>query len=238
MPNPHRYHFNVNIDQFRSLPKDAFEGHEFIVIKPTEKLSSLEEICHTCLESADDIFEKVPGFGNDQIQPNWALNYSSFHPIAKAIQKHFGWTSPMHAIGTLEGYRHSEDRIVYMLMYDDNFLNQRDLQVSYYGDACFQSARDDNHARGNIVIFKLLIKNKKRMKRDLSAYRFVYFGSDDSDLQHEYELYPITKAEIGHMLQERRKAIEQGKYTRRQWRYKIREAERMIESEGQNTITV
>ena len=233
-PNPRQYHFDVNINDFRSLVgTDAFEGHEFIVIKPTEKLSSLEDICSTCLESADNIFDKVPGFGNDQIQANWVLNNTS-HPISKAIQKHFGWTSGAHGIDTMEGYRHSEDIFVYNLMYDDNFIGQTDLAVSYYGDACFPWARDNKHVRGNLVIFKLLIKNKKRFERDLTGVRMMLDCSDDSDLQFQYELYPITKAEIAHMLQERRKAIEQGNYTRRQWRYKIRRVERRHEHNGKS----
>ena len=64
----HLYSFDTNIDQFRSLSEDAFEGHEFILIKPTEKLNSLDEICHVCLESADDVFETIPGFGCHQIE--------------------------------------------------------------------------------------------------------------------------------------------------------------------------
>lgn len=227
-PNPGSYTFNVDIDQFRSLPKEAFEGHEFLVIKPTEKLSSLAEICEVCLESADDVFEKIPGFGQDQIQQHWVMGNGAFHPIAKAVRTHFGWIST-YEVGNLTGWRHSEDHFVYTLMYDDNFLNQTNLAPSYYGDACFPYAREGKHVRGNLVIFKTLVKNKKRRELDLTGVSFLHIGTDDNDLQFEYELYPSTKAEIAHMLQERRTAIEQRKYTRRQWRYIIRQEERAVE---------
>ena len=227
-PKPHLYRFKIDIDQFKSLPQDAFEGHEFILIKPTEKLSSLEQICDVCLEPADDVFDKVQGFGCDQTQPLWALNNSN-HTISKAIRSHFGWTSSEHGISTLEGYRHSEDHFVYMVMYDDNFLHQKDMDLSYYGDACFPWARENKHVRGNILIYKLYIKNKRRVERNRNI-PFIFICSDDDDLQHEFELYPITKCEIALMLRERREAIEQGKYTRRQWRYVIRREERKHES--------
>uniref|UniRef100_A0A7S2PYX2 Uncharacterized protein n=1 Tax=Skeletonema marinoi TaxID=267567 RepID=A0A7S2PYX2_9STRA len=95
------YHFDINIDQFLSLPDEAFEGHEFMVIKPTEKLSSLDEICRDCLEPADDVFEKIPGFGCHQIEKHWLMNNNS-DPICKKIQQHFGWTSGLHDISPLK----------------------------------------------------------------------------------------------------------------------------------------
>lgn len=237
-PIPDRYRFEVNMDEFRSLPDEAFEGHEFILIKPTEQLSTLAEICDVCLESADDILG-VPGFGEKQIQAEWVMNNWS-SPAAQAVKNHFGWTSPMYEVGVLEGYRPSEDHIVYMLMYDDNFLGEKAMAASYYGDACFSWARQGKHVRGNIVIFKFLIKNKKRVKREAPAgFRgFMMSCSDDDDLHHEWELYPSTKAEIAHMLRERRNAISLGKYTRRQWRCKIRAEERRVEGAKNGMITL
>lgn len=232
----HMYHFNIDIDQFRSLPAEAFEGHEFLVIKPTEKLSSLDDICHSCLESADDVFEKIPGFGCHQIEKAWLMN-NYFDPINKKIQKHFGWTSGTHDITPLEGYIVSESQFGYFLMHDDNFIGRTDMEKSYYGDACFPWAREGKSVRGNLVIFKLMFNNKKRIVHDYSGANFVCVQTDDDDLQFEYELYPITKAEIGHMLQERRHAIEQGKYTRRQWRQIVRGKERTIEMETRRAQT-
>lgn len=229
----HIYHFDINIDQFLSLPDDAFEGHEFLLIKPTDKLSSLDEICRDCLESADDVFEKVPGFGCHQIEKNWLMNNFT-DPICKKIRQHFGWTSPSHDISPLEGYIVSESQFVYFLMHDDNFIGRTDMAVSYYGDACFPWAREDKHVRGNLLIFKLMIKEKKRVEQNYSGAKFVCIQTDDDDLQFEYELYPVTKCEIGHILQERRKAIEQGKYTRRQWRQIVRGKERTVEVEARH----
>ena len=163
-PIPDRYRFEFSIDEFRTLPASAFEGHEFILIKPTEQLSSLADICDVCLESADNVLD-VPGFGQNQIQPEWVMN-NNYHPSAKAVKNHFGWTGPMYEVGVLEGYRPSEDIVLYMLMYDDNFLNQTDMAMSYYGDACFKWAREGKHVRGNLVIFKFVVKNKKKVKRD------------------------------------------------------------------------
>lgn len=227
----HLYRFDIGIDQFRSLPDEAFEGHDFLVIKPTEKLSSLDEICRDCLESADDVSEKIPGFGCNQIQKNWLMNNHS-DPICKKIQQHFGWTSGIHDISLLEGYMVSESRFAYFLMHDDNFIGQTNLAISYYGDACFPWARQGKHMRGNLLIFKLMFKNKRRVERNFGRAFFLCIQSDDDDLQFEYELYPISKAEIGHILQERRKAIEQGKYTRRQWRQIVRGKERTAEAEA------
>jgi hypothetical protein len=82
-----------------------------------------------------------------------------------------------------------------------------------------------------------MFNNKKRIVHDYSGANFVCVQTDDDDLQFEYELYPITKAEIGHMLQERRHAIEQGKYTRRQWRQIVRGKERTIEMETRRAQT-
>eukprot|EP00984_Skeletonema_dohrnii_P018987 scaffold8991_cov155-Skeletonema_dohrnii-CCMP3373.AAC.32 len=228
----HMYHFDINIDQFLSLPDEAFEGHEFLVIKPTEKLSSLDEICRDCLEPADDVFEKIPGFGCHQIEKHWLMNNNS-DPICKKIQQHFGWTSGLHDISPLEGYIVSESQYVFFLMHDDNFIGRTDMATSFYGDACFPWAREGKHVRGNLVIFKLMIKNKKRVARNYpAAASLICIETDDDDLQFEYELCPTTKAEVGHMLQERRKAIEQGKYTRRQWRQKVRGKERAVEAEA------
>eukprot|EP00985_Skeletonema_marinoi_P027499 scaffold22683_cov92-Skeletonema_marinoi.AAC.1 len=199
---------------------------------PTEKLSSLDEICRDCLEPADDVFEKIPGFGCHQIEKHWLMNNNS-DPICKKIQQHFGWTSGLHDISPLEGYIVSESQYVFFLMHDDNFIGRTDMATSFYGDACFPWAREGKHVRGNLVIFKLMIKNKKRVARNYPALaRLICIQTDDDDLQFEYELCPTTKAEVGHMLQERRKAIEQGKYTRRQWRQKVRGKERAVEAEA------
>ena len=157
------------------------------------------------------------------------------HPICSKIQQHFGWTSGAHDISPLEGYIVSESPFVYVLMYDDNFIGSTDMAVSFYGDACFPWAREGKHVRGNVVIFKLMIENKKRSTRNYpSAAKFICIQTDDDDLQYDYCLFPVTKAEIGHMLQERRKAIELGKYTRRQWRQIVRGKERAAEMEALN----
>jgi len=69
-PNPKLYTVNTNLNQFRSLPQEYFEGHEFLIIKPTEKLDSIADICETALEECDDIFD-IPGFGTNQIDTLW-----------------------------------------------------------------------------------------------------------------------------------------------------------------------
>jgi hypothetical protein len=56
--------------QFASLPSEYYEGHEFLTIKPTSKLSGLAEICEQALESADDLWD-IPGFGALQIDAQW-----------------------------------------------------------------------------------------------------------------------------------------------------------------------
>ena len=183
--NPYFYQFSFDINQFKALPEDAYEGHEFILIKPTEKLSSLADICDVCLESADDVFEKVPDFGHDQIQPGWVINNCN-HPISRAVRKHFGWTSPEQGVSALEGYRHSEDHFVSMLMYDDRFQMQKDMADSYYGGALFAATRENTPMRGNLLIFKLFIKNKMRVKRDFSNVSLFISQSDDDDLKFEY----------------------------------------------------
>jgi len=228
-PNPGLYQFNVSVSQFRSLPESAFEGHEFLVIKPTEQLPSLEAICDECLESADDMFETMPGFGQNQIDPLWTLQNTITHPAAKALQRRFGWTSGSHGIELMTGYRLVEDHFVYRVMFDDDFLNRRDLGQSYYGDACFDWVRSGRHTRGNLVIWKLLVKNKRREPRHFRSPLVISFTAD-VDLCFEWEIVPITKAEIAHLLKERMTAIETGQFTRRQWRNVIHEREREIES--------
>mmetsp|Transcript_35229 Transcript_35229/g.77131 ORF Transcript_35229/g.77131 Transcript_35229/m.77131 type:complete len:385 (-) Transcript_35229:91-1245(-) len=230
-PYPSLYQFDVGISQFRSLPANAFEGHEFLVINPTEKLPSLKSICEECLESADDIFDSVPGFGKDQLDPLWTYQNNMTHPVAKSLQNHFGWTSGIHGVEVMTGYRLAEDHVVYRVMFDDDFLSRRDLDASYYGDACFDWVRENRHVRGKIVIFKQMLTKKQREPVQAPPEaRITIAVADDADICFDYELYPVTKAEVAHILQERMTAIEQGKYTRRQWRSKIRQEELMAES--------
>jgi len=204
------------MDEISCLPEDAFEGHEFILIKPTEKLPSLTRICDEVLEDADDVFEKIPGFGQDHIETKWLIQSQNQNkPICLKIREHFGWTK-LHEITALEGYRHSENAFVYMLMHDECFIDNPRLQASYYGDSLFPHVRNDKNARGNVLMWKLMIKNKKRVPLDNSTARMVFLMSDGDDLNFEYEIAPVTKFEVALMLQQRREAIARGKFTRRQ----------------------
>lgn len=89
-------------------------------------------------------------------------------------------------MSVLEGYRHSEDHFVFMLMYDDRFQMQKDMADSYYGGSLFAATRENTPMRGNLLIFKLFIKNKMRVKRDFSNVNLFISQSDDDDLKFEY----------------------------------------------------
>jgi hypothetical protein len=58
--------------------------------------------------------------------------------------------------------------------------------------------------------------------------------TDDADLQFEYVLFPMNKAELALLLHERKKAMDRGAYTTRMWRNHVRAKERQIE--GNRTI--
>ena len=57
---------------------------------------------------------------------------------------------------------------------------------SYYGGALFAATRENTPMRGNLLIFKLFIKNKMRVKRDFSNVNLFISQSDDDDLKFEY----------------------------------------------------
>lgn len=236
IPNPKLARFNTDVRQFRSLDPAAFEGHEFLTIKPTGRFESLAEICDQCLENADDIMD-IPGFGHDQIQSQWAA-INSEAPLSRALQERFGWTSGAYGVELMEGYRMAEDFIVYMVLCDDSFLNQRGLETSYYGGACFPYAYEGKDVRGNLVIFRLAVKNKewRPMPSPGGLSNLIFEPTDDSNLTFEYEMFPVCKAEVAHMLQERRRAMDNGSYTRRLWRTQIRRTETQIESKKRGDL--
>eukprot|EP00539_Tryblionella_compressa_P003784 CAMPEP_0178749172 /NCGR_PEP_ID=MMETSP0744-20121128/9268_1 /TAXON_ID=913974 /ORGANISM="Nitzschia punctata, Strain CCMP561" /LENGTH=183 /DNA_ID=CAMNT_0020402567 /DNA_START=423 /DNA_END=971 /DNA_ORIENTATION=+ len=183
-------------------------------------MASLHDICEQVLTSADFIMD-IPGFGHEQIQPAWPAQNGS-HPLQKKICQTFGWTSGLYGVELVEGYRMAEDLIVYMVLNDDSFQKTDQspgLVNSFYGGSIYPSiVRKGSLVRGNIVIFKLMIKNKRWKQQQHSPLSdFLFQFGDDSDLQDEYELYPMSKLEVGLMLQERRKALDQGRYTRRMW---------------------
>jgi hypothetical protein len=216
------------LNQFRGLDKKYFEGHEFITIKPTNELANLAQICETALEGADDIFD-IRGFGTDQIDALW-ISSNPRHDIARAVQQRFGWTSGAYQIEPFEGYRCAENILVYMVLFDDCFQNpvmSPGLEPSYYGAGCF-ALPVDKVCRGNVVIFRLMLKEKAWYPKPRGA-NLIFQFTDDSNLRFEYELYPITRLEIAHLLLERTKAMQQGAFSRRMWRSHIRRAERNVE---------
>mmetsp|Transcript_8446 Transcript_8446/g.12783 ORF Transcript_8446/g.12783 Transcript_8446/m.12783 type:complete len:354 (+) Transcript_8446:123-1184(+) len=228
-PNPSPALMKGDLDVFRSLSPSDFVGHEFILIKPVPGPLSLQEICDQCLEPADDIMD-IPGFGHDQIQELWAAQ--NYHDrISQQIVKKYGWTSGRYGVDSMEGYLPKEDDAMVFMMSDDSFLMQMDLQPSYYGGACYpQHVRNGKQVRGNVVVFQIILKNKvikKQLNRGGSAFNLCL--TDDSDLKYEYEMYPISKASVAHMLQERMNVLEDKSFTRRMWRHVIRQKEREVE---------
>ena len=233
-PNPKKYRMNLDLTQvFQGLEESCFEGHEFLVVKPSEKLSSLAEICDQVLAPADDLFD-IPGFGAQQLNHQWLIENSE-HPIYRQLVERFGWTSGFMGLELVNGYRLAEAKFVYFVYCDDAFERQTGLTPSYYGKALFPPGK---RVRGNLVIFKCMLNNKRRKANPLNASSSSSSSSplyillaDDSDLEYEFILSPINKAEIAHLMSERRNAMEQGAYTHRMWRYSLRQAERQNEME-------
>jgi hypothetical protein len=239
-PNPNLYPYTLKLDPLIGLSNDFHTPHEFMLIKPTEQLSAVTDICEQVLESADHIMD-IPGFGSDQIQVMWPVENTS-HPLQKQICDTFGWNagtgSGVYGVEIVEGYRMAEDIYVYMVLNDDCFQSPSQspgLATSFYGGSIYPSViRKGKQVRGNIVIYKILIKNKRL--EELSSgggFNLLMQVTDDSTLRYEYEMYPISKLEIALMLQERRKALEQGAYSRRMWRAVIRQEERQVEMQKQ-----
>lgn len=236
-PRPfYKMNTDLQIIHTEALRPHWMQGHEFITIKATDQLDggggSLLDICEQVLEPADDIFD-IPGFGMDQIDISWAMTNSK-DPISQAIQRKFGWTSGSYAVDFMEGYQYTEDKMVYMLLFDDCFLNPHQspgLETSYYGTSCFpQYGKEGKHVRGNIVIFKQIVMSKYWAEQPrVDPLSKLIQQTDESLLRFTYGLAPICKAEVAHILLERRKMIDQGLHSRRTWRQKIRQAEREIE---------
>ena len=230
MPNPSPAVMKGDLDMFRSLSPEDFAGHEFILIKPVPGPLSLKEICNQCLESADDIMD-IPGFGHDQIQLQWPT-HNPCHLISQQIIRKYGWTSGFYGVDRMEGYSFKEDDAIIFVMFDDSFLTQMDLEPSYYGGACYPGhIRNGKQVRGNLVIFQIMLKEKelkKKTKRQPNGGEFIV--TDDEDLLYEYEMYPVSKATVAHILQERMKVLEDGSFTRRMWRNQIRMKEAEVEA--------
>lgn len=234
-PNPKLYDIKLSLEPLVALPQRYNEPYEFLKIKPTEAMESLEDICENVLESADHIMD-IPGFGHNQIQPTWAADNTS-HPLHKMICETLGWTSGVYGVELVHGYRLAEDFCVYFALNDDSFSNPQaspGLATNYYGGSIYSShVREGKAVRGNIIIFKQILKNKKwqPLQGKLEPLSLVFQFMDDSELHFDYELYPITKLEVAVMLQERRKALSEGAYTRRMWRYQLRRKEWDVEAE-------
>ena len=160
-PNPNPAKLRGSLSQFKSLTPDDFKGHEFLLIKPTGKLNSIEEICHQCLQSADDILD-IPGFGHNQLEVMWAHN-NQHDPTAKVIREKYGWSSGTYAIETMAGYSRKEDNMCNMIICDDSFRSMMDQEPNYYGYACFPDlfTKLKQSVRGNLVMYRIIVKNRK-----------------------------------------------------------------------------
>jgi len=235
--NPKFYQVSTNLNVFRpvgDVVSDVFAGYEFLKIKPTNELPNLTAICQDALEGADDIME-IPGFGHNQLQLNWILK-NRRDIVYRALVRKYGWTSGLYSVDLVEGYRVAEDICVYLVLSDDCFCNPAQspgLAKSYYGGMLFPSTvRGGKAVRGNLVVTKLLVKNKQwRALEDLPHGGIMLICTDDANLHFEYEMYPLCKAEVAHMLMERSKAMKFGGYTRRMWRAVQRSAELQIENQ-------
>ncbi|CAB9510665.1 ubiquitin-specific protease 16 [Seminavis robusta] len=225
-PNPKQQKFKLNLEVFRGMPEDCFEGHEFLVVKPSEKLGSLQAICDQVLEPADDLLD-IPGFGSDQLDDVWLMENSS-HPIYQKMVHKFGFTSGRIGHELLYGYRLAEARFLYFLLCDDSFQSELTMASSYYGEALFPPLSPGKFVRGNIVIYKVIVTNKQRKQQRQGNVPFLEF-TDDADIKFEFVLVPMNKAELALMLSVRKKAMENGAYTTRMWRYHVRAKERQVE---------
>jgi MYND finger len=233
-PKPYKYEFHLQ-NLFGNLGDDSFEGHEFLLVKPTEKMDSLQDICDQVIESADDLFD-IPGFGADQLNSSWILRKTGNRVYQRMVQK-FGFTSGRLGHELVYGYRAAEARIAYFCYCDDCFQSQLDLAPSYYGKALFPPLTPGKFVRGKLVVYKVLMKNKsRRPKQQLGPLGLMIHGTDDDDLTYEFILVPMNKAELAFMLSERCKAMEMGAYTSRMWRYAIRMEERVVEAGRDGTF--
>jgi len=236
-PNPHK--FKLKLEIFGGLTEDCFTPHEFLVLKPTAKLNSLQDICDEVLEPADDLFG-MPGFGENQMNNLW-LQDNPHHPLYKQMLQRFGWTSGRIGLETVCGYRPAEARFMYGCWCDDAFQMQDDLAPSYYGKTLFPPLESGKEVRGNLVVYKIYVKNKRRVETPKNPLAFLELQlTDDADLEFEYIVFPMNKAELALLLSERAKAMDDGAYTTRMWRYPIRAAEQKIELQakgGQSLFT-
>lgn len=133
---------------------------EFLIIKPTEKLASIADICETALEDCDDVCD-IEGFGTNQIDALWVPTQRN-HPVDEQVRKRFGWTSVAYGVERMEGYRPVEDMCVYIVLFDDCFQDPAmspGLETSYCGAGCF-ALPEGKQCRGNVVIFRLMITKK------------------------------------------------------------------------------
>ena len=235
-PNPNLYKHQLRLDTtFQGLSEDCFAGHEFLVVKPSEQLQSLEEICNQVLEPADDLFD-IPGFGANQMNLSWLLGNQSHHTYQSMVHR-FGWASGSMGHELVYGYRVAEARVTYFLWCDDSFQARLDLDPNYYARGLFPPLPQGKHVRGNVVVYKAIIKNKRiesNSSNQQNLMRMMMQMTDDADLKYEFVLQPMNKAELAYMLQERSKAIDQGASTSRMWRYHIRRQEMLIEATNNN----
>jgi hypothetical protein len=234
--NPNPYKFRLKLDRFRGLTEDCFEGHEFLIVKPSEKLTTMHQICDQAIDSADDLFD-IPGFGVNQTNPDW-LQDNPNHPVYQQMIQRFGWTSGRIGLETVYGYRPAEARFMYFLWCDDSFQSQMALDPNYYARALFPPLPAGKQVRGNIVVYKHLLIEKRRKSKPSSSPLLWLQMTDDADLEFEFILIPMNKAELAHVLSERCQAMEQGAYTTRMWRSSIRAKEQEIEIQNSGIPTL
>ena len=120
--------------------------------------------------------------------------------------------------------------MINMILCDDSFLSETSLPESYYGWAAFPTLFRDGKqpVRGNLILFRIQSKNKKKKKIMPPPLTALTIITPDADVEHEYEMYPLCKAEVAHMLKDRLNNLEKGMYSRRDWRHTILQRERQI----------
>ena len=159
-------------------------------------------------------------------------------PSYQRVLQRFGWTSGCIGHELVYGYRVAEAKLVYFMWCDDSFLTEMTLDPSCYGEAVFPPLPAGKKARGNIVIYKVLLKNQRRkppvhVRNPQSTNMFQL--TDDADMEFEFALAPVNKAETALMLSERKKCMEKGAYTALfMWRHPIRDVEKYQEVEKIN----
>jgi hypothetical protein len=213
---------------FRGLPEDCFEGHEFMMIKPTsKKLNTLAEICDQVPEPANDVMN-IPGVGVQQLNTSWLVK-NTHHPIYRQMLKRFGWTSGYVGLELVCGYRFTESKAVYWLFCDERYQSQTSLAPSYYGEALLQPPAVGEKFRGNLFLFKMVVQNKRRLPQPIPNGRpfthpqpsVIFSLTDESDMRHDIIIMPVNKAEIAHVMFERKKTMECGAFTSRMWRTQL-----------------